>query len=277
MRSIKDILDHVSIDKIDAELILLHAIGQGSKVFLFTHDDYILSQAEYGLYLELCKKRQHGKPIAYIIGYKYFWGSKFIVNESTLIPRPESELLIENILKFFPDRSNHITAADFGSGSGALGLSFLNEYINSKCYLIDKSAKALRCSRLNGNATYTNVQNRAIYFKGSWSEFSLLKKLDLIISNPPYISQKGRANIMRGVSFYEPHSALFDYIDNKGVSAYMQIIDIADKILKKGGYLFFEVDENWRHIKWDKNKFYKIDLVNDLYRTPRCLILKKLF
>lgn len=255
---------------IDAELILAHTLNQ-NKNYLITHNDLILSSELLEKFIKLIEERINHKPIAQIIGYKYFWKNKFLVDESTLIPRPESEILIEEILKLFPHQDNHLMFADLGSGSGCLGLSLLEEYQNSIGYLIEQNLDA--SNMIINNTQILNLESRAKIYNMSWNDFQPLQKLDFIISNPPYINPILKPNIMKDVLDYEPHYALF--AEDSGLACYHEIITLASNLLKKNGYLIFEIDENWKGIQYSKH-FIQSKMQRDLLGLPRCLVLQKI-
>lgn len=268
----KNLLNHSS----EAEIILAHILNQ-EKNYLITHNELILSDDLVQEFFNLIKERLNYKPIAQIIGYKYFWKNKFLLNESTLIPRPESEILIEEAFKLFPHLNQPLIFADLGSGTGCLGLSLLEEYCNSICYFIEQNSNAIEI--IKKNTEILKLQERAIICNVSWNDFNLNtdqsdQKLDFIISNPPYIDPDLKSSLMKDVVDYEPHYALF--AEENGLACYHEIINLAYNLLKKNGYLIFEIDENWVNIRWPNN-FIQYKMQKDLHDLPRCLILKKLY
>ena len=250
--------------KIDSE-ILLSFVLRREKEYLISHDDEILNDSHMKSFYALLKKRSSNQPIAQIIGKKEFWGCDFFVNRSTLIPRPESETLIEETLKLFPNKDERLIFADFGAGTGCLGISLLNEYKNSKCFFVEKSLNAMKMIKKNAK----NISQRAIFFHQSWHNIFIKQKLDFIISNPPYISLQ--TNLMDDVIKFEPHGALF--AKNNGLKCYQDILQIASKFLKKNRYLIFEIDKNYEFIRVPIN-FQVIKIENDLLSLKRVMILR---
>lgn len=278
---------------VDAEIILCFVLQIEDRKFLIINSDQILNKTIINLYFDLIKERILGKPVAYIVGYKYFFGYKFFVDQSTLIPRDDSEILIEESLKIlnqdFVCFSEKINLLDLGAGSGCLGLSIAKEFKNlAKLYLVEKNFDA--CMKIKQNISALSLEEKTVLINDCWLNIlNDVEEIDFIISNPPYISLDEKNNLMHPVVGFEPHYALFDQninIDfnlsvNKNLptnqlSTYQQIIQIANKILKKNGYLVFEIDGTWPNIWWPENVFVKIGLFNDLRNLPRCLVLKKI-
>lgn len=252
--------------RIDCEILLSFAIKK-EKEYLISHDDELLSSEQIQLFKKLIEKRSKSQPIAQIIGKKEFFGYEFFLNRSTLIPRPESEILMEEILKLFINRDENLVFADFGSGSGCLGISLLKEYQNAKCFFVEKNLNAMKM--IKKNAKKLNVSKRSIFFHQSWDKIKIKKKLDFIISNPPYIPLN--TSLMLDVVKFEPKGALF--AQDHGLKCYHDILKISKRFLKKNGYLVFEIDKNYKLIKIP-SYFQIVKVQNDLLNLKRVLILK---
>jgi release factor glutamine methyltransferase len=274
---IKDVRNSSSFD---SEEILCFILNY-KKELIFLNYDKILDIFHIKFFFKMIKKRSIGKPLAYIISRKYFYNNEFFINKHTLIPREDSEVLINKsleIFKFFNKFNKSINIADFGAGSGCLGLSFLKEYKNAKCFLIEKNSIA--CHKIYQNIENLNLKNRALVINSDWNDFMKINnhmKFDLIISNPPYIDLTEKFNLMKSVIYFEPNYALFDKEKyNHNNSTYMQIINKSEKILKFLGYIVFEIDKinPLRYI--DKKKFKFIGIFNDFMGLARCLILRKI-
>ncbi len=256
---------------IDSELILAKLLNT-SRLDLLMNGVLKVQCSIFDQYKKLIYRRKNNEPIAQIIGYREFWKEKFYVNKSTLIPRPETECLIEEVLKVYNNKKN-VLFGDFGAGTGCIGLSLMQELENSKCFLVEKSKNAMRM--IFKNANHLNLNSIAVFQNISWNNFKLnrKKKFDFIVSNPPYISRCEKSDLMRDVSYFEPSSALF--ANDSGLKAYHEIILISKKYLKKNGYLFFEISENFEKIKVPN--FLKIHkITNDLHGLKRVMILKKI-
>ncbi len=265
-----DFLRNFSIEtfKIDCEVILSFVLNV-DRSYLLCHDDKILSNKIVKKFFELIKKRSSNQPIAQIIGTKEFWKNSFYINRSTLIPRPETELLIESVLSFFSNKEEKLFFADFGAGTGCIGASILNEYKNSRCVFIERNKNAAKMIKKNNKNL--GLSSRSVLINRSWNDFHMKKKLDFIVSNPPYISIQEKNSIMKDVVGFEPLPALF--AKNHGLKCYHDIMRIAKDSLKKGGYLFFEIDKNYQSIKipyyFELKKIEK-----DLLGLNRVMVLK---
>lgn len=212
--------------RLDAELLLAHALGVPRVNLLFNASKEVNEKK----YFELVQRRARGEPIAYILGYKDFWKDSFKVTPATLIPRPETELIIETALRYNPK-----SILDLGTGTGCIALSLLREFQDSKVTCVDISAEALEVAK--SNAMNLGLANRCEFLESSWFENLENKKFDLIVSNPPYISATDELGI--GVKEFEPHSALF--AENNGLEAYQRIAEGALKHLNEEGVIIVEI------------------------------------
>lgn len=270
---IKDVRDSASIS---AEAILSLVLKCEIKD-LFLNGDEKIEDEKLRIFFELIEERFYGKPLAYITKEKNFFGFNFSVDEKTLIPREDSEILIEKALEIFKSKK-FLNIADFGAGSGCLGLSFLKKYQNGKCTLVEKNLLASR--KIRENIKNLGLESKAKVFFGSWNDFSskfIESKFDLIFSNPPYINFKKKLGLMKSVLFFEPSYALFDQNQKNAElnSTYQQIVFKAESILKIGGYLIFEIDEKNQPIFFDRKKFRLIGVYKDFFNLPRCMILRR--
>lgn len=279
---IKDVSQSASID---AEKILCFILDFELKDLFINFEEDVTFE-NFQIFERLIKKRFVGRPIAYLTWKKDFYDFEFFLNEKTLIPREDSEILVEKALEIFELQNKGLKTkkflqiADFGSGSGCLGLSFLKKYQNAKCFLIEKNLFASR--KIKENIESLDLQKKSKVFYGSWNDFYskiCIAKFDLIISNPPYINPKKKISLMKSVVFFEPHYALFDLNQEniKANSTYQQILKRSEKLLKNKGYIIFEIDEKKQPIFFEKNKFRLIAVHNDLKGLPRCMILQKIF
>jgi release factor glutamine methyltransferase len=227
----------VESPRVNAE-ILLAEILKCKRLDLYLAFDKPLAEKELSDYREAIRKRGLRIPLQYIIGNVEFYGLKLLVNESVLIPRPETELLVENIINE-SNKSVNIRVLDIGVGSGNISLSILKNISNANVVAIDISELALQVAKKN--AELNSLQDR-IYFKlCNIMNDSLndLGKFDIIISNPPYVSENDYETLEPELKMYEPKIALTD--NSNGISFYKKIIEVSDKILKKPGKLFFEL------------------------------------
>ena len=219
------------------------------------------------------KERKLKKPIAYILGYKEFWKQKFITNPSVLIPRPDTELIIEKVLKNFKKNDNK-NVLDIGTGTGCIILSILLERKKFRGTGIDTSKHAINIAKIN--AKMQQFGNRIRFINTDIDNF-FSNKYDLIVSNPPYIKKYKLRSLIEDVKNFEPKLALDGGPD--GFSVVLKVIAKSSKLLKKNGMLILEID-NTQVIKTKemlKNyKFYTKDICKDLSGNNRCLTAIKL-
>ena len=232
-KSIKEIIkNHSDIDRIDVELLLCHVL-KCQRVFLLSHSEKILSSEEQNQFSNLISRRKQGEPIAYILGKKAFWNLELIVTPDVLIPRPETELIVEWVLEKFKDKKE-LVLADLGTGSGAIALSLAKAKPNWKIIATDASEKALSVAK--GNAENLKLNNVKFYL-GNWCEALPQEKFDVIVSNPPYI-EKDDEHLIRGDLRFEPKSALI--ADDDGFADLKAIVKQARIYLKDSGCLVLE-------------------------------------
>jgi release factor glutamine methyltransferase len=225
---------------LDAEVLLSHATGL-DRAGLYSHWDQQLSKEQEALFHKLTRRRRSGEPAAYITGRKEFMGLDFMVNPCVLIPRPETELLVENALKRMPPAG---TVVDIGTGSGAIAVSLAFYNHGSMVFAIDCSPEALEIARRN--AFKNGVTDRVFFFEGSLLDSldGLLRpgQADLITANLPYIATSELRELPREVRQFEPLLALDGGAD--GMEHYRRLIPQTEIYLKQGGLLLFEIGFN---------------------------------
>ncbi len=221
---------------LDAELILSH-IMKTTRESLITNNKEYLSKETIKKYDKAIERRMKKEPIAYITGKKEFWSEDFIVNKATLVPRPETELLVYKAVSFF--KGKKISILDIGTGSGCILLSILKELNLAKGIGIDISSKAIQTAKKN--SINLNLINRS-----KFKVFDLNKycfgKYDLIVSNPPYIPSSDIKNLSKDIINHEPLNALNGGVD--GLDLIKKIIYKSNTLLKKRGLLILEIGYN---------------------------------
>lgn len=227
---IRTLLQESGIDRLDAEVLLAHVlkIPREKLLFSFNMPVPIVLQASFSA---LCEKRKKGCPVAYLIGEKEFYGLPFYVNESTLIPRPDTELLVEWAI----EKAEGKRVLDVCTGTGCIGISVAKNAHISALTLADISAEALSVSQKNAD----RLSVRAAFFQLDILKDSLPGQFDLILSNPPYIESDVIPTLERDVQNYEPHLALDGGAD--GLDFYPVIIKKAYAALSPGGWLGLEI------------------------------------
>ena len=257
---------------LDSEILLSEAINK-SREFVILNSNQDINSKEYIYFEKMVNQRAQGKPVAYLIGKKYFWKNEFEVNEKVLIPRPDTEIIIEQVLKIYK-KKNEINFLDIGFGTGCILLSILKEKKNFKGTGIDISSHALKVCKIN--AYKLGVKNRVKLFKSDIDKF-FKGKYDLIISNPPYIKNSDLKYLEKDVINFEPRSALDGGLD--GISEIRKIIEKSSELIKNGGKLILEIAYNQKkEVKQllKKNSFYINSVIKDLANNDRCIISTKI-
>ena len=262
--------NNIETYNLDSQIILSDIMGV-TKEFLLLNNNLNISRSIKSKYNLAIKRRTNNEPVAYIVGKKEFWSETFQVNYSTLIPRPETELLVYEVIKLF--KNKNINILDIGSGSGCILLSILKELTTSVGIGIDISKKAVQTAIFN--AKKLNLSKRACFKIFDISKFSS-GEYDLIVSNPPYIPSKDLKNLSKDITDYEPLGALNGGID--GLDLMKKVIYKSNKLLKKSGIFALEIGnrqyfEVSRILK--KNGFGELGKVYDYKENVRCIISTK--
>jgi release factor glutamine methyltransferase len=217
----------------DAEVLLAHVLG-ADQTALLTHPERVLTAAESAQYEEFLVRRTASEPMQYITGVQEFYGLPFAVSPHVLIPRPETELLVEAVLKRVNPQSR-ARILDVGTGSGAIAVSLAYALPRAQVTAIDLSPGALEVAR--GNAETHGVSERITWVKSDLLAAVTSLQFDVVVSNPPYIAD--REVLEPQVANYEPHAAL--YAGPTGLEAYVRLIPQARKVLKPNGWLLLEI------------------------------------
>ncbi len=220
----------------NAELLLAHLLNC-KRLDLYLKFDRPLSDTELNSYREMISRRGKYEPVQYIIGHEEFFGFKFIVNQSVLIPRPETEILVESIISMYQGISNLIVL-DIGTGSGNIAICLKKHLSIEHLDAVDISSDAINIAKQNAelnlvdgiNFINQNICNGFVPPSG---------KYDVIVSNPPYITKEDYQNLQKEILLYEPKSALTD--DKDGLEYYKSIVKFSANNLKQNGKLFFEL------------------------------------
>ncbi len=246
---------------------LLAFILQKDKTFLIAHTDYELTATEEKHFYNSLQRRARHEPFQYITGRQEFFGLDFLVTPDVLIPRPETEMIVEHALEIWRENS-FSRFCEIGIGSGCISVSILHEIKTVSAIGLDISAKALETAKKNaeGHAVLERLElKNSDIFSGLTAE-----KFDLIVSNPPYIPAMDITGLQPEVRDFEPINALTDGKD--GLSIVKRIIRESPKFLKPKGFLLMEIGINQaREVKemFDKNLWRKVDILPDLQEIPR--------
>ncbi len=267
-------LKEVDIDsyQLDSEILMSKVIKKKREHIILNSNDN-LSNTELAYFNDLIKERCRGKPISYLVGKKYFWKYEFNIWEGVLIPRPDSEIIVEQVLLFSKNRSK-LKVLEVGIGSGCILLSILKEKKDFYSVGIDISKKCIDLSRLNSKKL--GVNNRIKLFKTNVDNFKY-GKYDLIISNPPYIKKLDLKYLEKDVINFEPKLALNGGLD--GTSEIRKVINKSSELIKKNGKLVLEIafDQKNEVSNMLKNKgFYINKVLKDFAKNDRCIISTKI-
>jgi release factor glutamine methyltransferase len=270
-----------SSPRLDAELLLAHAL-KWDRIKLYTHYDYPMSEAELTSSRELVKRRAQGEPIAYILGSRDFYKAKFFVAPGVLIPRPETESLVEETVSWIKKNNlENPRIVDFGSGSGCIGLSILHDVPGANLLAVDISETAIAIAQKNAEAQ--GFTERAQFWRSSVDDLdqSVVEEklegfVDAVVANPPYISpddQEVEANVKK----YEPAEALFSTGD--GLNHIRSWAKKAGDIVRSGGFVMFEIGcdqgPEARDIFEKLQCFDKIEVIKDLSKLDRFVRCQK--
>ena len=228
----KNIISH----ELDAQVILSDIMGV-TRDFFITNSHIKVSENTIKKFNYAIRRRIKREPVAYIIGKKEFWSQDFVVNQTTLVPRPETELLIYKVIDFF--KNKRINILDIGTGSGCILLSILKELDFSRGVGIDISRRAIKIAQINSKNLHLSHQSKFKIF--DISKFNV-GKYDLIVSNPPYIPSRDIKNLSKDIINYEPLVALNGGID--GLDLIRKVIYKSNSLLKKNGLLAIEIGFN---------------------------------
>ncbi len=262
-------LNKIETHQLDSELVLSNLLKK-QRENLITDLNLKVSKTTVLNFEKLINRRAKREPIAYILKNKEFWSKEFLVNRYTLIPRPETELLCENIIKIFKNKNLYLL--DMGTGSGCIILSILTELKNAKGIGVDISRKAIEVAKKNANKLNLN---KKVKFFNKPLENIYGYKFDLIVSNPPYIRTADIKNLSDDVKRFEPKIALDGGKD--GLDVIKKVIYKSKTILKNLGWLALEIGYGQQNIVSQilkKQNFKQELLVKDYKNNVRCILAR---
>jgi release factor glutamine methyltransferase len=271
-----------------AELLLMHALGR-DRTWMYTHAETLLESAEAENYYALIARRAAGEPTQYLTGKQEFWGLEFEITPAVLIPRPETEHVMEVALARLGPRGlkihmdtglprERLLVADVGTGSGCLAISLAYELPHADVFATDNSAPALEVARRNATRhtlaeriNFVQADLLAPFLRSSLTTNPLPLPFDLIVSNPPYVGCNESAQLQREVRDHEPREALFG--GPTGVEIYARLIEQAGALLRSGGILVLELGYNSaEHVRTTLAAgkcWTNVTFTNDLAGIPR--------
>ena len=263
---------HIKTAELDTEILMAKVLGLSREYIIFNYHKN-LDDINLDHFNRLIKERAGRKPIAYLLNKKFFWDNEFYVDKNTLIPRPDTEVVIEEILRLTKHK-NKISILDIGVGSGCILLTILKERKNFYGAGIDISKRSLDISKIN--AKNLGVESRVKFYQSDIDKFAK-GKYDLIVSNPPYIKSCDLKYLESDVINFEPKLALDGGLD--GLSEIRKVINKSSELIKKNGKFILEIgfDQKNKTIKLLKKKgFYINSTLKDLAKNDRCIISTKI-
>jgi len=258
--------------QLDSEILLSSSIKRDKKHIILNPKE-LLNSEQSEKFKSLIERRKKGEPIAYLVNKKEFWKNEFFVNKDVLIPRPDTELIIEQVLKIY-SKDAQLQVLDIGTGSGCILLSILKERLNFYGTGIDISKKSINVSKFN--AKQLNLMNRVKFIHSSVDNFKI-GKYDLVVSNPPYIELLNLKYLEKDVVNFEPKLALSGGLD--GFSKIRKVINKARTLIKKNGKFILEIGFNQKNkVKniLKEEGFYINKAIKDYGNNDRCIISTKI-
>jgi len=273
----------IDLPKLEARLLLAKALNKDLN-WTYVNLEKKIPKKKICKYEILIKKKLKKFPTAYLLGNKEFYSMNFKVNDNTLIPRPETEIIIEEIKKKFQNKKN-LLVLDLGTGSGCILLSILKEFKNATGIGIDKYLETVKVARINSKKN--NLSKRSKFFKLDWNQkdffkqvikinkaFSGNKKFDLVVSNPPYLL-KNEINTLMSEVLYEPKESLYDNKD--GLSFYKIVLPKINSLVSENSYIYLEINpKNKRNIEkiCKSNNLRNTNYIKDLSGKYRFVLIK---
>ena len=262
----------ISNPYLDSEILLSKSINKDKKYIILNPKEHLKSN-QLNNFNKLIERRKKGEPIAYLINKKEFWKNEFYVNKDVLIPRPDTETIVDQILKIYSNQSK-LQILDIGTGSGCVLLSILKERTSFYGTGIDISKKSINVSKFN--AKKLKLSNRVKFYNSDVDNFKI-GKYDIIVSNPPYIELLNLKYLEKDVVNFEPRLALNGGLD--GFFKIRKIIKKASVLIKKKGKLILEIGFNQKNKVREilkKEGFYINKTIKDYGNNDRCVVSTKI-
>ena len=218
--------------RLDAEVLLAHVLNK-PRAYLHTWPEAELSQDQELQFHNMIRQRAEGQPVAYLTGQREFWSLNFTVTPDTLIPRAETELLVERTLALLPENET-LRVADLGTGSGAIAIALAHERRNWRLYAIDRSFQCVKLAQRNARRLRVN---NLCFVNADWSKALADQSFDAIVANPPYVAERD-PHLQQGDVRFEPASALT--AGPQGLDELRSLIKDAPRVLKPGGWMLLE-------------------------------------
>lgn len=272
--------------RLNAETLMMFVLGV-NRAYLYAHPELELNADEQARYEEVVAQRTTGMPSQYITGHQEFWGLDFVVTPAVLIPRPETEHLVETVLELVREQNEQVRSelklVDVGTGSGCVALALAHELPFVQVYATDISAEALEIAR--ANAARLQLSDRVQFLHrdvlnpvggDSPQNTNSLPDLDFVVSNPPYVAYSEGDKVQRSVKEFEPQAAVFAGED--GLDVISRLIEQGHAVLKPGGWLLIEIGYSMRDqvvSLLDASLWGDVRVVPDLQGIPRVIVARR--
>ncbi len=248
--------------RLNIELMLCHVLNM-NRIQLYSNFEKPLTKDELTVLKTMLKRRIAFEPLQYIIGEAYFYGLRFLCNKNVFIPRPETELLIEQFTREV--KQGEFTLLDIGTGSGCIAITLAKFYPDAKITAIDISANAIEIAKKNAEYHGVNIE----FLEADILSFNTNNIFDYMVSNPPYIPQSGLHDLQKEILLHEPEIAYTDKFD--GLTHYRRFQSIIHNNLKQGGKFYFEIGSNQSDDVSMLFREYKLKISKDFQNFPRII------
>lgn len=270
------VANDVPSPRLNAELLLLFVLGR-ERAYLYAHPERELTDEEQSRYDEVVRERARGCPTQYITGHQEFWGLDLLVSPAVLIPRPETEHVIETVLQlvkeYSRDHRERLRIVDVGTGSGCIALALTSELPGAEIYGGDISEEALEMARVN--AARLGLGPRVLFRKSDLLELYQGEQFDFVVSNPPYVGESEADKVQKQVRDFEPRIAVFSG-DVNSMEIYRRLIPQAWNVLKAGGWFVAEIGFSSEEKARELLKEWKdVEVTPDLQGIPRVIAARK--
>ena len=265
---LKKLSNHFDYPELELRVLLNRASTIDKEIFF---SNFNIKQIDFQIFKESFDRRLKKEPISKIFNSKEFWKYNFFVNKFVLDPRPETELIIEKVLNYFPDKNKKLKILDLCTGSGCIAISLAKEYLNSKITATDISSKALKVAKINSKKLNCN---NIEFIKCDLLD--KISKYDIIVSNPPYLSNFDYKNVSDEIKFFEPKIALF--AKRNGYEFYNRLATLLPNIVSKKSMIFIEIGHSQakKCIEiFESSKLKCLEIYKDYQNLDRGIILNK--
>jgi len=265
--------NEVPSPRLNAELLLMFVLGC-DRAYVYAHPERPLTAEEQSRYDEVIRERARGCPTQYITGHQEFWGLDLIVSPAVLIPRPETEHVVETVLELARrrDPEQRLKVIDVGTGSGCIALALASELLFAEMHASDISEDALEIARIN--AARLRLGHRVLFRRSDLLSIYVGEQFDFVVCNPPYVGALEADKVQRQVLEFEPKTAVFS--GQEGMDIYRRFIPQAQAVLNPGGWLVMEIGfSTEERVKELLNDWTEVQTTADLQGIPRVIAAKK--